>query len=371
MQAILALEDGSTFSGQGFGAPGVRVGQVVFNTAMTGYQELLTDPSSAGQIVLLTAAHVGNTGINSEDSESEEIHAVGLAVRDYSRRHSSWRACTSLPDWMAEGGLPGIAGIDTRAVTRRLRESGPLRGCLVVGESVDAASAVKQARSVPGEADSLSVGTSETYGWNEGSWDTAERRSSAAERSWHVVCIDFGIKRGILRQLHDAGCRVSVVPSSITMEELAKMQPDGVLLSNGPGHPQQNEHGIRLAGQLISQGLPVFGICLGHQLLGLACGARVIELRPGHRGANHPVKDIDSGRALISSQNHGFALDEDSLPALLRVTHRSLFDGSLQGIRLEGKPAMGFQGHPEARPGPHDVRALFSDFVAMMANAES
>ena len=370
MQAILALEDGSTFSGQGFGAPGVRVGQVVFNTAMTGYQELLTDPSSTGQIVLLTAAHVGNTGVNAEDNESEGIHAAGLVVRDYPRRHSSWRASGSLSGWMAEGGLPGIAGVDTRAVTRRLRESGPLRGCLVVGESVDADSAVERARSAPGEADNLSVGTSTAYDWSEGSWDAAGR-SSAADRSWHVVCVDFGIKRGILRQLHDAGCRVSVVPSNITMDELAKMQPDGVLLSNGPGHPQQNEHGVRLAGQLISQGLPVFGICLGHQLLGLACGARVIELRPGHRGANHPVKVVDSGRAFISSQNHGFALDEGSLPASARVTYRSLFDGSVQGIRLEGKPVMGFQGHPEASPGPHDVRALFSDFVAMMADAES
>lgn len=370
MQAILALEDGSTFSGQGFGAPGVRIGQVVFNTAMTGYQELLTDPSSTGQIVLLTAAHVGNTGINPEDSESEGIQASGLVVRDYPRRHSSWRASGSLSDWMAEGGLPGIAGVDTRAVTRRLRESGPLRGCLAVGESVDADSAVERARSAPGEADNLSVGTSTTYDWSEGSWDAAGR-SSAADRSWHVVCVDFGIKRGILRQLHDVGCRVSVVPSNITMDKLARMQPDGVLLSNGPGHPQQLAQAIRLAAQLIEKGLPVFGICLGHQLLGLACEARVIELKPGHRGANHPVKDVDSGRALISSQNHGFALDEGSLPASVKVTHRSLFDGSLQGIRLEGKPVMGFQGHPEASPGPHDVRTLFGDFVAMMAGAKS
>ncbi len=369
MQAILALEDGRTFSGQGFGAPGASVGEVVFNTALTGYQEILTDPSYAGQLVTLTAAHVGNTGVNAADAESDSIHCRGLIVRHVPRRHSSWRAEQSLQDYLAKAGVVGIAGLDTRSLTMHLREHGARNGCILVGEQVSADEAIAQARAcspMSGQDLASTVCCEQPQVWDEGSWDLGNGRFRVGEPRFHVVCYDYGVKRNILRLLVDAGCRVTLVPARWPVADVVALKPDGVLLSNGPGDPQACDFAIQAIGELLARGVPLFGICLGHQLLALAAGARTVKMKFGHHGANHPVKDLDSGQVVITSQNHGFAVDEDSLPAQVIATHRSLFDGSLQGIRIVGKPAMGFQGHPEASPGPHDLKHLFARFVAMM-----
>lgn len=374
MQAILALEDGSTFSGQGIGTPGERVGELVFNTAMTGYQEILTDPSYAGQLVTLTAAHVGVAGINPQDGESGRIHAAGLIMRHYPRRYSNWRASQSLSEWMAAQGACGIAGIDTRALTIRLRDKGALNGCLLVGEDLDEAHALELAVScvsMDGQELAGSVSADRAHEWREGSWDLERGTYAQGSGRFHVVCLDYGVKRSILRLLVDAGCRVSVIPARTPLDEIRSMQPDGVMLSNGPGDPQACGYAIETVRGLLELDVPMFGICMGHQLLALAAGAKTDKMKFGHHGANHPVKDLDSGQALISSQNHGFAVDEASLPAHVLPTHRSLFDGSLQGIRIEGKRAMGFQGHPEASPGPHDLRPLFERFVEMMESADA
>jgi carbamoyl-phosphate synthase small subunit len=374
LQAILALEDGRTFSGHGFGAPGHRVGEVVFNTAMTGYQEILTDPSYAGQLVTLTASHVGNTGVNDLDPESDRVHCSGLIVRDYPRMYSSWRARASLSDYLAEQGVPGIAGLDTRSLTMHLREHGAKNGCLMVADRVDADQALALARScepMAGQDLASRVSCAAPHAWTEGTLDLSSGRFGPSQGHHHVVCYDFGVKRNILRMLVDAGCRVTVVPARHPIDGLLALKPDGVLLSNGPGDPEPCTYAIKAIARLIEHGVPTFGICLGHQLLALAAGARTIKMKFGHHGANHPVKDLDTGQVLITSQNHGFAVDEESLPESVVPTHRSLFDGSLQGIRIAGKPAMGFQGHPEASPGPHDLRDLFARFVTMIEEART
>jgi len=373
MQAVLGLEDGTTFSGIGLGASGARIGEVVFNTAMTGYQEILTDPSYAGQLVTLTAAHVGNTGVNAQDVESSRIHARGLIIRNCPRRHSSWRASQSLSDWLLGENCCGIAGVDTRALTMRLREAGALNGCLMVGASVDANEAVERARQcepMSGRDLAREVSVDRSYQWREGSWDLGSGRYRTGSGRFHVVCYDFGVKRNILRLLVDAGCRVTVVPARTPCDEVLSLAPDGVMLSNGPGDPQPCSYAIDAIRILLERRVPVFGICLGHQLMALAAGARTVKLKFGHHGANHPVKDLATGQVLITSQNHGFAVDEASLPDAVIATHRSLFDGTLQGVRIEGRPAMGFQGHPEASPGPHDLRPLFDRFADLMETAD-
>ena len=374
MQAILALEDGTTFSGHGFGAPGLSVGEVVFNTAMTGYQEILTDPSYAGQLVTLTASHVGNTGINPFDVESARVHAAGLIIRHYPRRHSSWRATNSLGEWLAEQGRVAIAGIDTRALTALLREKGAQNGCLMAGEDLDPEEAIRRARDclpMSGRDLASTVTTDSIHEWDEGSFDLSTGEFALGDGRHHVVCYDYGVKSNILRLLVDAGCRVTVVPARTLLDEVLALKPDGVMLSNGPGDPEPCGYAIEAISGLLDKSVPTFGICLGHQLLGLAAGARTMKMKFGHHGANHPVKDLGSGQVMITSQNHGFAVDEESLPDHVVPTHRSLFDGSLQGIRIKDKPAMGFQGHPEASPGPHDLRPLFARFVEMMGAAGS
>jgi len=392
--AILALADGTVFRGVSIGAPVARVGEVVFNTSMTGYQEILTDPSYSQQIVLLTYPHIGNTGLNAEDVESGTIHAAGLIIKDLPARTSNWRSQQSLAEGLMEAGIPGIAGIDTRRLTRHLREHGAQAGCLI-------------ARSVTGEDPRLNAGASdplsddqlvlealdrargfaglagmdlarvvsvrEPYGWTERSWSLVggyqsnmDSDSSHGSGIKHVVAFDFGIKRNILRMLADRGARITVVPAQTSAAEVIALKPDGIFLSNGPGDPEPCTYAINATADLIERGYPVFGICLGHQILGLASGARTQKMKFGHHGANHPVKDLDTHRVLISSQNHGFAVDASTLPANLRVTHVSLFDGSVQGLERTDRPAFGFQGHPEASPGPHDVAYLFDRFFALM-----
>ncbi len=374
MQAILALEDGTTFSGRGIGAPGTRAGEVVFNTAMTGYQEILTDPSYAGQLVTLTASHVGNTGVNPQDVEAARIHAAGLVIRHYPRRHSNWRATQSLSDWMADNDASGIAGIDTRALTVLLRDKGAQNGCLLVGDNVDADEALRRARAcapMSGQDLASTVTAERAYEWNDGSWDLGAGEFRQGGGRFHVVCYDYGVKRNILRLLVDAGCRVTVVPARMPLDDVLAMKPDGVMLSNGPGDPEPCDYAIEAIRGLLEKDVPTFGICLGHQLLALSGGAKTVKMKFGHHGANHPVKDLVTGQVLITSQNHGFAVDESSLPEGVVPTHRSLFDGTLQGIRIKGKPAMSFQGHPEASPGPHDLRPLFAQFVEMMETADA
>ena len=365
--AILALADGTVFEGQGFGADGHRVGEVVFNTAMTGYQEILTDPSYAGQFVVLTYPHIGNVGVNPEDAESDSVHLAGLITRLPPRKPSNWRTTQTLEAYMAEHGRPGICDIDTRRLTRILRDGGAQNACLVVGDEISAEQAVEKARGFAGmQGANLAseVSCSASHAWTEGLW----RRPSAAAK-YKVVVYDFGVKRNILRELVHLGCELTVVPVSTPVEDVLAMNPDGVMLSNGPGDPEPVSNGIAAAKRLMEEQVPVFGICLGHQILALASGARTLKMKFGHHGANHPVQDLDSGQVWISSQNHGFAVDEDSLPDMLRATHRSLFDGSLQGIARTDCPAFSFQGHPEASPGPHDVSPLFARFVEMMAKA--
>ncbi len=366
--AILVLEDGSIFRGSSLGADGVTSGEVVFNTAMTGYQEILTDPSYCRQIVTLTYPHIGNTGVNSEDAESSRLWAAGLIVRDGSRLASNWRSQQSLGDYLREQGLVAIADIDTRRLTRLLREKGAQNGCIMAG-TVDEEQALQTARSFPGlKGMDLAkvVSTSQRQAWNEGSWVLGEGFRAAPTSRFHVVAYDFGVKTNILRLLVDRGCRLTVVPAQTSAAEALALAPDGIFLSNGPGDPEPCDYAIAAISEFLRQEIPLFGICLGHQLLGLASGARTVKMKFGHHGANHPVLDLDRGQVLITSQNHGFAVDEASLPACLRPTHRSLFDGSLQGIRRTDKPAFSFQGHPEASPGPHEAAHMFDEFIALM-----
>jgi carbamoyl-phosphate synthase small subunit len=368
--AVLALADGTIFRGQSTGAKGNTTGEVVFNTALTGYQEILTDPSYARQIVTLTCPHIGNTGTTPEDLESGQVYAAGLIVRDLPLLYSSWRANESLPEFLERGRLVAIAGIDTRKLTRILREKGAQAGCIMTGEQVDEAAAVKAARKFPGlKGMDLAkvVSTKRTFQWNEGTlWPDTGRPPIRSQQRLHVVAYDFGIKRNILRLLADGGCRMTVVPAQTSAEEVLALEPDGVFLSNGPGDPEPCEYAIGATRKFLATDLPVFGICLGHQILGLAAGARTVKMKFGHHGANHPVQDLDSGRVFITSQNHGFAVEESSLPPGVRATHRSLFDGSLQGLTVEERPAFGFQGHPEASPGPHDLKPLFERFNHLM-----
>jgi carbamoyl-phosphate synthase small subunit len=370
--AILALEDGSVFRGRSIGSDGRTVGEVVFNTAMTGYQEILTDPSYARQIVTLTYPHIGNTGVNSEDEESETVHASGLVIRDLPRVVSSWRSQGDLGAYLEDRGVVAIADVDTRRLTRILREKGAQSGCILAGEVIDADDALQAARAFPGlKGMDLAkvVSVREPYAWGEGTWRLGLGHLQASSREgqpYRVIAFDYGIKRNILRMMVDRGCEVQVVPAETPAGEVLALEPEGVFLSNGPGDPEPCTYAIEAIGEILGRGVPVFGICLGHQLLGLACGARTTKMKFGHHGANHPVVDLDSGRVMISSQNHGFAVDEATLPAALRATHRSLFDGSLQGIHHTELPAFSFQGHPEASPGPHDVAPLFDHFIELM-----
>ena len=373
--ALLALADGSTFLGTSVGAAGRTVGEVVFNTALTGYQEILTDPSYCRQIVTLTYPHIGNVGVNDEDVEANKVHAAGLIVKDVSLRVSNFRATMSLPEYLQREGTVAIADIDTRRLTRLLRNTGAQNGCIVTFEAGatvttdDVAAAVAAARAAPSMAGldlAREVTVSEPYAWTETEWQLGRGYGQLADAKRHVVAYDFGVKRNILRMLASRGCRVTVVPAQTPAAEALKLKPDGVFLSNGPGDPEPCDYAITATRELIDRGLPTFGICLGHQILALASGAKTFKMKFGHHGANHPVKDLDSGRVSITSQNHGFAVDEKTLPANLRPTHVSLFDGTLQGLARTDKPAFCFQGHPEASPGPHDIGYLFDRFVKLM-----
>ncbi len=376
--ALLALEDGTLFHGEAIGIDGQTVGEVVFNTALTGYQEILTDPSYAKQIVTLTYPHIGNVGTNDDDEESSHVHAAGLIVRDMPRRVSSWRSERSLPDYLRQHEVVGIAGIDTRKLTRILRDKGAQSGCLVAGDNIDEAAALAAARGFGGlKGMDLAqvVTTHRPYEWAQGTWTLEDGMPSAPhpieeKLPLHVVAYDFGVKRNILRMLVDRGCRITVVPAKTPAEEVMRLAPDGVFLSNGPGDPEPCDYAITAISEICAKRVPVFGICLGHQLLSIASGARTVKMKFGHHGANHPVQDLDGGRVMITSQNHGFAVDEASLPATLRPTHRSLFDGSLQGVHRTDVPAFSFQGHPEASPGPHDVAPLFDHFVELIQQAQ-
>jgi len=370
--ALLALEDGSVFHGHAVGATGETVGEVVFNTAMTGYQEILTDPSYARQIVTLTYPHVGNTGVNPADAESTKVQAAGLIVRDVPRRPSNWRSTESLPDYLARQGIVAIAGLDTRRLTRILRDKGALSGCIVAGEAIDADDALAKARSFPGlNGMDLAkvVSVRESYRWTEGSYDLDRTAFNQPALRFKVVAYDYGTKLNILRLLAEQGCDVTVVPAQTPAADVLAMKPDGVFLSNGPGDPAACDYAIAATRAFLDAKIPLFGICLGHQLMGLALGGKTVKMKFGHHGANHPVKDHDDGRVLITSQNHGFAVDPATLPANVRVTHTSLFDGSLQGFALTDRPAFCFQGHPEAAPGPHDVGYLFARFAQLMQEA--
>ncbi|MBK6511846.1 MAG: glutamine-hydrolyzing carbamoyl-phosphate synthase small subunit [Haliea sp.] len=369
--AILALEDGSIFNGVAIGAMGTSVGEVVFNTAMSGYQEILTDPSYARQIVTLTYPHIGNTGTNTEDEESGAIWAAGLVIRDLPLMASNYRNQQGLSEYLQRHNIVAIAEIDTRRLTRILRDKGALNGCLMAGESVDAALALENARAFAGLKGmdlAKEVSAASRYEWREGSWvlGVGHRERPASELLWHVVAYDFGVKRNILRMLVDLGCRITVVPAQTPAADVLALQPDGIFLSNGPGDPEPCDYAIAAIKTFLETDIPIFGICLGHQLLGLASGARTLKMKFGHHGANHPVQNLGDGTVLITSQNHGFAVDEASLSDTLRVTHKSLFDGSLQGIHRTDKAAFSFQGHPEASPGPHDASPLFQHFIDLI-----
>ncbi len=368
--AILVLADGSVFRGLSIGADGITTGEVVFNTAMSGYQEILTDPSYSRQIVTLTYPHIGNTGINLEDVEAERIHAAGLVVRDVPRLYSNFRAGQSLPDYLKSQNIVAIADLDTRRLTRILREKGAQSGCIMAG-AVDEAKALEAARAFPGLAgmDLAKVVTAAaSYEWSETEWKLGRGYGQQTEPRFHVVAFDYGVKRNILRMLAERGCRLTVLPATATAAEAMALRPDGIFLSNGPGDPEPCDYAIEAIAELVAAGVPTFGICLGHQLLALASGAKTVKMKFGHHGANHPVKDLDSGRVAITSQNHGFAVDAATLPANIRSTHVSLFDGSLQGIARTDAPAFSFQGHPEASPGPHDGSYLFDRFIKLMAD---
>jgi carbamoyl-phosphate synthase small subunit len=370
VSAVLALADGTVFHGTSIGAKGNTTGEVVFNTAMTGYQEILSDPSYFRQIVTLTCPHIGNTGTTPEDQESSLVAPAGLVIRDLPLLESNWRSNLTLSEYLQRGRVVAIAGIDTRKLTRLLREKGAQSGCIMTGENVDANAAVHAARRFPGLAGmdlAKVVTTKETYQWNDGTiWRTRDRPTLRPAQRLHVVAYDFGVKRNILRLMADAGCRMTVVPAKTPAAEVLEMDPDGIFLSNGPGDPEPCTYAIEAIRTFLETDIPLFGICLGHQLLGLAAGARTVKMKFGHHGANHPVQDLATGRVIITSQNHGFAVDADSLPANVRVTHKSLFDGSLQGIELVDRPAFSFQGHPEASPGPHDLLPLFDRFTQAM-----
>jgi len=370
--ALLVLEDGSCFKGESIGVSGTAVGEVVFNTSMTGYQEILTDPSYARQMVTLTYPHIGNTGTTPEDNESKSVFASGLIVRDVPVRLSNWRSTDSLGDFLKKNKVVGISGIDTRRLTRILREKGALSGCIMAagdGVRVNQKAALEAAKAFPGLKGmdlAKEVTTRKAYDWTEGEWVLGEGYIKNPETRFNVVAYDFGIKRNILRMLAQRGCEVKVVPAKTPATEVLAMKPDGVFLSNGPGDPEPCDYAIAAIQAIIETNTPVFGICLGHQLLGLASGARTMKMKFGHHGANHPVQDLGTGQVLITSQNHGFAIDDTSLPGNLEITHKSLFDGSIQGIRRTDRPAYSFQGHPEASPGPHDVAPLFDQFISMM-----
>jgi len=374
--AILVLEDGSTFTGKSIGFEGWSVGEVVFNTALTGYQEILTDPSYASQMVTLTYPHIGNTGVNLEDEEADTIFATGLIVKDVPALVSSWRSEETLPDYLKRKEVVAIADIDTRRLTRILREKGAQRGCIIAGTLTDdsiaeAAKHIESFAGLKGADLAQVVSTKENYEWNEGTWDLdpaikATKVLDKADADFKVVAYDFGVKKNILRMLVDRGCDVTVVPAQTSAEDVLAMNPDGVFLSNGPGDPEPCDYAISAIQTILEKKVPTFGICLGHQLLALASGAKTIKMKFGHHGANHPVQDLASKKVAITSQNHGFAVDEDTLPSNLEATHRSLFDSSLQGVRRTDCPAYSFQGHPEASPGPHDIAPIFNDFIALM-----
>lgn len=369
--ALLALEDGTVYHGESIGAVGQSVGEVVFNTSMTGYQEILTDPSYCRQIVTLTYPHIGNVGVNAEDEESDRPYASGLIIRDLSPVVSSWRSEESLDAYLVRHNVVGLAGIDTRALTRRLREKGAMKGCIVAGDNIDVKAAIAAAQDFDGlKGMDLAkvVSTKETYSWDTGCWHL-NGESQAKEPRFHVVAYDFGAKKNILRMLVERGCKLTVVPAQTTAEEVLAMNPDGIFLSNGPGDPEPCDYAIKAIQTFLEKELPIFGICLGHQLLGLACGAKSVKMKFGHHGANHPVQELLAGLVMITSQNHGFAIDEDSLPDTLNTTHRSLFDGTLQGIHHATKPAFSFQGHPEASPGPQDAAPLFDHFIDLLEKA--
>ena len=370
--AILALADGTVFYGKGIGAIGAAAGEVVFNTSMSGYQEILTDPSYCRQIVTLTYPHIGNTGINREDSEAGKVFAAGLVIRDLPLVASNWRSEQSLDSYLKSENIVAIAGIDTRKLTRILREKGAQSGCIVTvatASELKVEAAVAQARAFPGLSGmdlAKVVSATESYPWTEGEWRLGKGYVNAESPRFHVVAYDYGVKRNILRMLAERGCRLTVVPAQTPAAEVLALNPDGVFLSNGPGDPEPCDYAIAAIREVLAKGIPTFGICLGHQLLALASGARTVKMKFGHHGANHPVKDLDSGQVLITSQNHGFAADAATLPANVRVTHVSLFDGSLQGMARTDVPAFSFQGHPEASPGPHDVAYLFDRFISLM-----
>lgn len=369
--AVLALEDGSLFHGKSIGVSGESVGEVVFNTAMTGYQEILTDPSYSNQLVTLTYPHIGNIGTNVADEEANGVYASGLIIRDNAMVMSSWRGGKSLQDYLLENNVVAISDIDTRRLTRLLRDKGAMAGCLLAGDSISDSTALDKARSFAGLKGmdlAKEVTTPEGYNWTESVWDLdTNQPCQLPEERFHVVAYDFGIKRNIMRMLVARGCKVTVIPAKTPASDVLTMQPDGVFLSNGPGDPEPCDYAIAAIQEILQTEIPVFGICLGHQLLALACGAKTQKMKFGHHGANHPVQDLASEKVMITSQNHGFAVDEDSLPDNLQATHRSLFDGSLQGIRRTDKPAFGFQGHPEASPGPHDIAPVFDQFIDLMS----
>jgi len=371
--AILALEDGSIFKGISIGADGETTGEVVFNTAMTGYQEILTDPSYAQQIVTLTYPHIGNTGVNSEDVESDRIWSAGLVIRDLPIVASSWRSEQPLNEYLADNNIVAIADIDTRRLTRILREKGALGGCILAGDDITEEAALEKAKAFPGLKGmdlAKEVTHKETFAWTETEWTLENGYGEASDTEFHVVAYDFGVKRNILRMLAQRGCKLTVVPAQTPASEVLAMNPDGVFLSNGPGDPEPCDYAIKAIQEILETAKPVFGICLGHQLLALASGAKTVKMKFGHHGANHPVQDLAAGTVMITSQNHGFAVDEESLPECLEATHKSLFDGSLQGIRRTDVPAYSFQGHPEASPGPHDVAPLFDQFIEAMRSAK-
>ena len=372
--ALLVLEDGTVFPGRSIGAEGCSVGEVVFNTSLTGYQEILSDPSYASQIVTLTYPHIGNVGTNAEDDESARVFASGLVIRDLPLLASNWRSQQSLPDYLREHNVVAIADIDTRKLTRLLRDKGAQRGCIMTGEDTNENAALREIEKFPGLKGldlAREVTTKETYTWTEDIWRLGEGHRVREQFDRHVVAYDFGVKRNILRLLVNRGCKVTVVPATTAAEEVLAMRPDGVFLSNGPGDPEPCTYAIEAIQQILATKTPVFGICLGHQLLALASGAKTVKMKFGHHGANHPVQQKSTGKVMISSQNHGFAVDESSLPGNVTATYHSLFDGSLQGIERTDCPAMSFQGHPEASPGPHDVEFLFDEFVELMNSRQS
>lgn len=375
--ALLALADGTIFHGKGIGATGATVGEVVFNTSMSGYQEILTDPSYCRQIVTLTYPHIGNTGVNTEDVEAARVHAAGLVIRDLPILPSNFRMAQRLDSWLRGENIVAIAGIDTRKLTRVLREKGAQAGCIATvepGTALDADAAIAQARAFPGLAGmdlAKTVSTEAPFDWAETEWRLGQGHGAQTAPRWHVVAYDFGIKRNILRMLASRGCRLTVVPAQTPAREVLAMKPDGVFLSNGPGDPEPCDYAIAAIREILAAKVPTFGICLGHQLLALASGARTMKMKFGHHGANHPVKDIETGQVLITSQNHGFAVDPASMPDTLRITHMSLFDGSNQGIARTDTPAFSFQGHPEASPGPHDLAGLFDRFIKLMETSHA